>query len=488
MTIRTVLFWFIIALNCLFSTPPLQAGMEFKNSPLVTLPGNNTDYDILTPFLFEAGPIYLTWQNVDEEGYHIYLQCIYPTKQEPVLVYSSTKPNMYPTIAESYSGDGVTIAWQSMIDGVWQILTRTYADSALGRVIRVSNPTTDCITPTLSNRYIGWISDGGLWIKELAQDSLKPVRIDSNGCSNPCLLKNNDDDILVVYEKVDALHKHIYSAELSTFMSHGQQKSDLKIEWLSKYADYQTIDNRNPRFGMQDQITFHSLMLTDSVYKASVPYRIMSQNKSFNVYNPSFLSLPVPCSNTVETPFFMAVDSDSIEGNQEICIIVEPWYTNPEIISISNMAGTDINPTVFLLIRAQRDTVAIIWEHREQGNSQIWMATTPYYPGYGEIENNEHLIHDFKLEQNYPNPFNQSTVIRYRVGASGHSPVHVRLNIYDLQGRLVRRLVNENLPAGNYLTRWDGMDNAGRAVASGIYHYQLKTLNLLETRRMLLVR
>jgi len=76
----------------------------------------------------------------------------------------------------------------------------------------------------------------------------------------------------------------------------------------------------------------------------------------------------------------------------------------------------------------------------------------------------------FTLNQNYPNPFNNSTTIGYIIGQSAT----VNLSIYDLSGRLVRKLIQDFVQPGYYHQTWDGKDNKGREIASGIYCYQLR--------------
>jgi len=95
------------------------------------------------------------------------------------------------------------------------------------------------------------------------------------------------------------------------------------------------------------------------------------------------------------------------------------------------------------------------------------------------------LPSEFTLHQNYPNPFNPKTTIRYQVSNSGH---HVVLAVYDVLGRKLRTLVNEEQSAGEYLIQWDGKDDNGNNVASGIYLYKISTGGFSQTRRMVLVR
>jgi hypothetical protein len=88
------------------------------------------------------------------------------------------------------------------------------------------------------------------------------------------------------------------------------------------------------------------------------------------------------------------------------------------------------------------------------------------------------------LAQNYPNPFNPQTFIEFALPRAGR----VTLRIYDGRGRLVRTLVDEVRGAGPHRVRWDGADDGGRAAASGVYHYVLKTADGDLQRKMTLLR
>jgi hypothetical protein len=98
---------------------------------------------------------------------------------------------------------------------------------------------------------------------------------------------------------------------------------------------------------------------------------------------------------------------------------------------------------------------------------------------------------DFQLEQNYPNPFNPKTNFGFGISDFGF----VEVKIYDVLGSEVKTLVKEQLGPGNYEVQWDGRDNAGKAVASGIYIYRLsitstsnETGRLILSKKMALIR
>lgn len=90
----------------------------------------------------------------------------------------------------------------------------------------------------------------------------------------------------------------------------------------------------------------------------------------------------------------------------------------------------------------------------------------------------------FNLEQNFPNPFNPETTIRYGI----ISDSEVRLTIYNLLGQVVRTLINQQMPAGQYTARWDGRNDAGQEVSSGVYIYRLQSGSRVATRKMALLR
>jgi len=88
------------------------------------------------------------------------------------------------------------------------------------------------------------------------------------------------------------------------------------------------------------------------------------------------------------------------------------------------------------------------------------------------------------LSATFPNPFNPITTIEYEVSA----PVQVRLQVFDLRGRLVRTLVDQRLGAGHHRVQWTGADDRGQELASGVYIYRLEAGTFRQTRRMTLAR
>ena len=90
----------------------------------------------------------------------------------------------------------------------------------------------------------------------------------------------------------------------------------------------------------------------------------------------------------------------------------------------------------------------------------------------------------YALQEAMPNPFNPSTTITYSTPRAGQ----VVLEIYDLAGRHVSTLVDEHVTQGEHLARWNGMDDTGAQVSSGVYLYQLRAGEFIETKRMVLLK
>jgi hypothetical protein len=91
------------------------------------------------------------------------------------------------------------------------------------------------------------------------------------------------------------------------------------------------------------------------------------------------------------------------------------------------------------------------------------------------------------LLNNYPNPFNPYTIISFSIPYDMTNS-NVELSIYDITGRLVKTLINENLPAGNYLTKWEGDNASGSKVSSGVYIYSIRVGDRALNKKMTLLK
>ena len=99
-------------------------------------------------------------------------------------------------------------------------------------------------------------------------------------------------------------------------------------------------------------------------------------------------------------------------------------------------------------------------------------------------DDSKEVPQQFLLHQNYPNPFNAETTIKYELPQKGN----VSLRIYDLKGRLVKRLVNKEHTAGYHKLIWDGLDNHGQLVASGLYLYRIQAGEFQDMRKLIFIK
>ncbi len=91
---------------------------------------------------------------------------------------------------------------------------------------------------------------------------------------------------------------------------------------------------------------------------------------------------------------------------------------------------------------------------------------------------------EFHLTQNYPNPFNPQTTIQYTLPKTGK----VRLEVYNMLGQVVRTLVDDVQKTGTHEVVWDGLDQTGAKVTSGVYLYRLESLDRVAIRKLILVK
>ncbi len=99
------------------------------------------------------------------------------------------------------------------------------------------------------------------------------------------------------------------------------------------------------------------------------------------------------------------------------------------------------------------------------------------------------LPEEFALSQNYPNPFNPSTTIKFQLpDKNGLQPIRTVLKIYDILGRQVRTVVDEEMPPGFYTKQWDGLNDRGIRISTGVYFYTLTAGEFRDSKKMLMIK
>jgi uncharacterized delta-60 repeat protein len=155
-------------------------------------------------------------------------------------------------------------------------------------------------------------------------------------------------------------------------------------------------------------------------------------------------------------------------------IIIGGFHEQP----IANAARGELFEVLFIAKGQTRETDFTLSHLSDAFASQALSA------GNAEQAQLAGIPQEYELAQNHPNPFNPTTLIHYGLPRASE----VKLVIFDVQGRAVRTLVNQSQQAGRYAITWDGRNERGEQVGSGVYLYQLRAGEFVQARRMALVR
>ena len=162
----------------------------------------------------------------------------------------------------------------------------------------------------------------------------------------------------------------------------------------------------------------------------------------------------------------------------------EPDFAHFRIYRVATPMTMPSPATLYqvLTTNSYYDTTNQLWFYQLTAVNQagVESAPSPHPTPVGEVPAGGGVLY-----QNTPNPFNPSTRIAYSVPPGGRE---VRLEIYDFRGSLVAVLADEFVAAGDYSADWRGVDNAGRAVASGLYTCRLRCGDKVSTMKMTLIR
>ncbi len=171
-------------------------------------------------------------------------------------------------------------------------------------------------------------------------------------------------------------------------------------------------------------------------------------------------------------------------------VVIDPSDTNIVYAAGEKIfLSTDAGDTWQEIMDGVPENFGFVQEIRVDPNDPRYVYAATYGSGVlrlfrqnsGVNEDVQIIPETFALKQNYPNPFNPETRIEYSVAMSEH----ILLQIFNQRGQLIRTLVNEVQSPGSYMKIWDGKDDLGNNVASGIYLYRLQAGKFSETKKMI---
>lgn len=192
---------------------------------------------------------------------------------------------------------------------------------------------------------------------------------------------------------------------------------------------------------------------------------------------------------------YLSTHCNIVLGNyQEAIAWFEDVISNPPSELDSLMAVIDLGYAYTLMQGDAKTSVIAKYPHLKpksllefEANRESILSNlyTSVENPYGAESNESSIVAVVPvLEKNYPNPFNPSTTISFSIP----SDMSCKLDVYNIRGQKVKTLLNENMIAGRHLIVWDGVDDNGRSVSSGVYFYRLATPNRSQTYKMLMIK
>ncbi|MBX3007199.1 MAG: T9SS type A sorting domain-containing protein [Melioribacteraceae bacterium] len=208
------------------------------------------------------------------------------------------------------------------------------------------------------------------------------------------------------------------------------------------------------------------------------------------VYNSATQSYPIPYNNWVKVDLRSAnIDASTAFS---AAFVINGVYENSASpfnrVMHSELTGSTPMNSWTYLNNPSSETSPPGWYYivnSERGTVSLYLIRAYVSSTVSGVkEEYELLPGTYALAQNYPNPFNPETAISYTLAA----PQFVSVKIYDALGKEIRTLVNQEREAGSYKTNWNGTDDNGNLVSSGIYFYKINAGNFTQTKKMVLAK
>jgi hypothetical protein len=451
---------------------------NFMTEPLIEIPGDNLEFDIISEGSILNSKGYICWINKINSIYTVYLKQISPFFSEDIIISSDSKLKSNPQLAFNRYDQGVKIVWQTKNQNLWQVKLRNYFSTELIDSVLILDSLKSNPEISLSLHRIAWIENENLFYKEFYPNLSHIILIDSLFCSSPKLFKYDfHDNFKILYVKSYNDSSKVYLAE------YNNQIGEIRYFSLSN-----SLFNENPRFGMSDnEYSFQSFEdgVWKSVYSKMSDQLLKTNNKDCNYKNPLVFTYDVPTGQIYNnTPFFLAFDTDSISENNEVYI--KPFYFGQtyDLINISKSLGNDSKPEVLYLSNSDTIYVSIFWKHTQNERTDIWFAKSIFQPIISSVNSDDIFFNDFRLHQNYPNPFNPITKIKFELPQVRNENFQsVRLTVYDILGKKMTTLIHENRNPGVYEIEWNAIGET-----SGLYLYKLEAGDFVQIRKMLLIK
>ena len=245
----------------------------------------------------------------------------------------------------------------------------------------------------------------------------------------------------------------------------------------------------NPVFySTNDSTYFVGAATIENEYRFThyVPYELYSKfpinyNSSFNQFIEIWDTTYDLSWNTIQASFYTSQQSMKVDGFGTLRL---PGYDLECLRQRREYPDYGYKDFHFIT----REGVLLVVDHVPINEPNTGFVNGDYSvllsSGFVDVEDEINIPQEFTLNQNYPNPFNPNTRIRYTIPQLSN----VVLKVYDVLGNEIATLVNEENPAGIYEVEFNGHSGEVRNLTSGIYFYQLKANNFIQTKKMILLK
>ncbi|MDZ7319047.1 MAG: T9SS type A sorting domain-containing protein [candidate division KSB1 bacterium] len=226
-------------------------------------------------------------------------------------------------------------------------------------------------------------------------------------------------------------------------------------------------------WGHSQRDRFHSFLIDPYSFSHTHPVEIRTQADPFICIDDVYLKSSALVWGA-ENEIYYVQSRDGIPISNDFILLSQPDEISSKYPSV---CYKHFDP----------DSLDVVWTEGNIPPYRIMYCRMKKTYGYQEVGRNEtenQLPQQLMLRQNYPNPFNVATTIRYDLPRSSF----VTLEIYNFLSQKVRTLVAENQLTGEYQINWDGHDDSGNLVPSGIYLCQLKGDHQILTRKIVLIK
>ncbi|MCI0493363.1 T9SS type A sorting domain-containing protein [candidate division KSB1 bacterium] len=434
--------------------------------------------------------LFIFWErSVDTSCTSIYYRDLYTLSPPKAILQQPNNHFKRPTVLRWYYEQIFHLFYETDQNGNIDIYYVKYQNGVFSDPVPfITSPEEDKNIQT-SAKYIVWERNGDILYSELKFSGgnlyfTDPTLIDSGHCSNPVVHADR--------EPVIAWQKSIKDKSIILYSHHDYYRQ----RWTNPDTLYQIGDNKNLSFSRSGHFPYLCWQnFIDTV--SNICYCDLSREDNLvekidffsgsSKSHPSIYDVPIPTMGLFKShnrkygillTCELRPDSSTEICSNRFCLFPE------DFIILYDQEKANRNPRLFNGYSTSGIyEVMNIWETKQDDHWRLMMSKIGFK--LSGVQNHfSHFHPDFYLGQNFPNPFNSVTSIKYKIPQRSF----ITLKIFNNLGQEIKTLVEQTKPSGIYSVAWDGRNNEGLSVSSGIYFYQFAVNGFIIYKQMMLIR